>query len=324
MAIESRHRVSRRAVARPFHPKRGSGSSISIIGAGRLGTALGLALSRHGWKIDAVVSKTTQHSRRAARLIGDTTLPLTSKTLERLPNSDILFLTVPDGAIEDVARTVADLPRQPATGRIALHASGALSSGVLNSMRGVGFAVGSMHPLVSISDAEHGANSLSSAFFCVEGDPAAVRAARRLIRSMDARSFSIKTADKALYHAAAVMSAGHIVALLDIAIEMLSECGLTAKNAREVLTPLLQSTTDNLRTQDTSKALTGPFARAEVETIRKHLASIADARLTAALDAYTVLGNRSIRIARRNHIDRSKLDQISELLKHIYPEHVGR
>jgi predicted short-subunit dehydrogenase-like oxidoreductase (DUF2520 family) len=103
-----------------------------------------------------------------------------------------------------------------------------------------------MHPLISVSDSVQGAESLHSAFFCIEGDVAARRVARSLVGALGAKSFSINTEDKALYHAAAVMASGHVTALFDIATEMLTGCGLTKHAARRVLLPLLRSTLENL------------------------------------------------------------------------------
>src|SRR4051812_4119506 len=204
-----------------------------MIGAGRMGTALALALSSHGYEIEAVVARHLAHARRSAKLAGAQTLALTPTELKRLPASDILFITTPDDAIEATARHLAAIlesekrksaGEQKQNARVALHASGALSSDVLQSLRRVGFTVGSLHPLVSVSEARHGARSLSSAFFCIEGDRRAQSIARSLVRSLGAKSFSINTKDKALYHAAAVMSSGHVTALFEIATELLARC----------------------------------------------------------------------------------------------------
>jgi predicted short-subunit dehydrogenase-like oxidoreductase (DUF2520 family) len=309
--------------------RRAPEPTISIIGAGRLGTALALSLASSGYTIEAVVAGTLRHARRAAATVGTRPLALTSAQLERLPPSDILFITTPDDAIagtaERVAATIAKSARD-AKGfekgegragrarRTALHASGALSSDALRSLCDVGFATGSMHPLVSVSDSLQGAKSLRTAFFCVEGSAKAVRVARRLIRTLGAQSFSISAGDKALYHAAAVMASGHETALFDIAMEMLTRCGLTRRRARAVLLPLLLSALENLRASDTARALTGTFARADTATVRRHLDALRSQRMKDALAVYVLLGERSLRLAKAAGARASALKEIEGVL----------
>ncbi len=302
--------------------------AVSIIGAGRLGCALALALTKRGYSIEAVVARNVRHARRAAALIGTKPLALASTQLKDLPRSDILFITTPDDHIREVAAALAATIDNRRTkkrksvneardnrGRTALHASGALSSDALRSLREVGFATGSMHPLVSVSDSVQGAKSLSSAFFCVEGSAAAVQVARSLVRALGAQSFSISAEDKALYHAAAVMASGHITALFDIAMEMLARCGLTKSRARKVFLPLLQSTLENLRTTDPAHALTGTFARADTATVQRHLAALRSVALPEALAAYQLLGRRSLRLAKEAGARPEALKEIERVLE---------
>jgi predicted short-subunit dehydrogenase-like oxidoreductase (DUF2520 family) len=285
--------------------------TVSIVGAGRLGTAFARALALHGYTIEAVVAGTLRHARRAAALVGTHPLALASTRLEELPPSDILFITTPDDAIAATAERLAAITDphssrkkkgiEKGSGtrlRVALHASGALSSDALRSLSEVGFATGSMHPLVSVSDSVHGAESLCSAFFCLEGSRAAIAAASRMVRTFGAQSFSINANDKALYHAAAVMASGHMTALFDIAVELLAQCGLTRTRARRVLLPLLRSTLANLYTSDAARALTGTFARADTATVRRHLDALRSKGTQDALAAYRLLGERSLQLAK--------------------------
>jgi predicted short-subunit dehydrogenase-like oxidoreductase (DUF2520 family) len=295
--------------------------TISIVGAGRLGTALARALASCGYTVEAVVARTSKHARRAAELIGTRPLALTALQLARLPSSDILFITTPDDLIEATAWRLAatfetaDLSERNRWTRTVLHASGALSSGVLRALREAGFQAGSMHPLVSVSDSLHGAERLGTAFFCLEGDAHALKVARGLVRSLGARSFSIGAGKKALYHAAAVMASGHTTALFDISMEMLTRCGLTKHRARTVLLPLLQSTLENLRAVEPESALTGTFARADRATVRRHLDALRAERLPEALAAYLLLGARSLELARSKGAPALALKQIARDLE---------
>lgn len=293
--------------------------TVSIVGAGRLGTALGLALEACGYRVEAVVTKRKSHARASARLFSTEPLALSSSELERLPSSDLIFISTPDDRIHETAARIASRIKE-SSHRTALHTSGALSSNELKSLRDVGLSTGSMHPLVAVSDSRSGAESLRRAFFCIEGERRALSVARRIVRDLGAHAFSIKTKEKALYHAAAVTASGHMVALFDIAAEMLVRCGLKASEARAILMPLVWSTVDNLSEQEPSRALTGTFARADLATVQRHLEAIGKENLSDALAVYVLLGERSLRLAAQNGMDRAALKRIAMLLSQFADE----
>jgi predicted short-subunit dehydrogenase-like oxidoreductase (DUF2520 family) len=101
-----------------------------------------------------------------------------------------------------------------------------------------------------------------------------------------------------LYHAAAVMTSGHVVSLFDLALLMLRKCGLSARDAQRVLLPLLKSTTANLDNNSTARALTGPYARGDFETARKHLIALDNSGLADANEVYKVLARHSVAIGK--------------------------
>ena len=303
----------------PFSPSK---LSVAIVGAGRLGTALGRALAASQYHVSTVVARRKQRALAASRLIASRPCALSIEQLEFLPPTQLLFITTPDDALVDVAARLASTVRAASLRRrrtVALHTSGALSSEALAPLREVGFSVGSMHPLVSVSEPLAGAEALRKGFYCIEGDAAATRAARHVVRSLGGRSFAINTNDKALYHAAAVMTSGHTVALFDIATQLLSRCGLTLPQARRALLPLLRSTLENLSAQTPpSRALTGTFARADVATVRKHLAALdeqPDNQPPDALAVYRLLGRHSLRLAAESGADPRALEEIAHILK---------
>ncbi len=312
-------------------PATGTGAvqitTIAIIGAGRLGSALAVALAASPlYHVDALVARRAANARRVARLLNSSPSALGVANLAALPDAQLVFITTPDDQIAVTAARLADaLPintpilNQQARSRqrIALHASGALASDALEPLRARGFALGSMHPLAAISSGDAGAANLRGAFYCVEGDAAAVRAARRVVRSLGGHSFTIAPRDKALYHAAAVLTSGHLVALFDLAIDLLARCGLERARARLVLLPLLRTTLDNLAAHaDPARALTGTFARADVATVRRHLAALRETPGTAeALAAYLTLGQHSVGLAARHGADPDALRDIAAALE---------
>lgn len=318
--------LPRRAPSQPVSTRRTSSQrtssssalGVAVVGAGRLGTALARALAACGYEVRALVSRREGHARRAVELAGVKAMALPVARLEELPPSELLFITTPDDAVAGVTELIAALPRERVRGRVALHTSGALSSEVLAPLRASGFRVGSMHPLAAVSDGAASGESLRRAFYCIEGDGAAVAAARRVVRDLGGESFSVRAEDKALYHAAALMAAGHTVALFDIAAGLLVRCGLAPKRAQRVLLPLLRSTLENLSRTPPARALTGSFARGDADTVRKHLKALRAAGDTEALLAYALLGGRSLRLAARAGVaDASALKEIARLLASV-------
>lgn len=280
--------------------------SISIIGVGRVGGALAIALARSGYTIDRIVHR---GSATAELISGRLPSTVVLSPLNSFPDieSDIVLITTADPDIEEAAH---QLETRVQGRQVVLHTSGSLSSDVLSNLKAAGCPTGSMHPLISISDAVAGANSFAEAYFCIEGDEAAQAAAKSIVAALGGRAFSIKSDDKPLYHAAAVMACGHLVALIDAAIEMLTECGIDAKTAQATLLPLIKSTITNLETQTPAKALTGTFARADVAAFERHLTAIDRSTHGAIRDVYLLLGERSLDLAAANDAGPENLEKL--------------
>jgi predicted short-subunit dehydrogenase-like oxidoreductase (DUF2520 family) len=297
--------------------KKTQNLTVTIIGAGRLGTALALALTAKRYQVLTLVAKHQKSANRAASKLDVPARPLAVKQIKKLPLTDLLIVSTPDDQIADVADALLSV--DPLSNRkcVVLHTSGALSSAALAPLSKRGWQIGSAHPLVSVSNAEVGASSLRHAFWSVEGDAAAVRVARRLVRDLEGHSFEVDSKDKPLYHAAALMTAGSVVALFDVALEMMTESGLSRKDARRILQPLLRSAVDSLETRDTAEALTGTFSRGDIKTVRRHLESLNSkgVRLKDARQLYETLGLRSLVLAKRNGLDPKVAKQIESLLK---------
>jgi predicted short-subunit dehydrogenase-like oxidoreductase (DUF2520 family) len=296
-----RHRPNKSSA--PVRRRRERKSTVAIIGAGRLGTTLGRALLEAGYDVQNVVARTPAHARRSAELISRDVRPVDAASLHELRFNEVILITTPDREIGLVAHQLWESLRRfrgseglPKS-RVVLHASGALTSAALAPLKEEGFAVGSMHPLVSISAPATDPGIFHGAFFCVEGDRRAVSAARKIAGKLGGHSFSLRSGDKPLYHAAGVMASGHVVALFDIAIEMLRECGLSERRAKAVLMPLLQSTVASLTSSTPAQALTGPFARGDLGTIKSHLETINAHKLREVMAAYKLLSKRSLRLA---------------------------
>lgn len=286
--------------------KRKQKPEVSIIGTGRLGTTLAVALATRGYEIRSLVARTAKSARTAASLLDADVQVLAAKQLRTLIDADLFLITVPDDQIASVARDLSEINADRKKKSTVLHTSGALSSEVLAPLRAKDWHTGSIHPLMSVS-AVHDA-SLRGAFWSVEGDQSALRLGKEIVRDLGGKSFSIRTEDKPLYHAAAVMVSGNVVALFDVALEMLGECGLDRKTARAVLLPLIASTVRSLETKTPEESLTGTFSRGDVETVKRHLGVMRNPEVRSL---YRILGKRSLKLA---NLDKALERQMKKVL----------
>src|SRR6185437_11779114 len=203
--------------------------SVAVIGAGRLGQAFAIALQSSGYPVLALVARRRQKAEKAAALLkktftqdpGKTAVPeplvFGANGLGELPETDLILITTPDDVIQDTAQRLSSA-WNGRKGSTILHTSGALSSEALAALAEKGFQIGSIHPLISISEPVSGAAALQGAFFCIEGTGNAKRLAEGIVCDLGGHSFTIKPESKALYHAAAVMAAPHLTALFDLAV----------------------------------------------------------------------------------------------------------
>lgn len=285
---------------------------ITVIGIGRLGGALAIALSHAGFRIEELVLR----SRETFQLIAShfDELPAESKFDRKLTilETDLILIATPDPDISSIAEWLSVSGTNDA---IVLHTSGALSSDVLVPLSKIGCAVGSMHPLISVSDPIAGSKSFAGSYFCVEGDPVAVVAANELILSLSAIPFSIPTDKKVLYHAAAVIACGHLAALIDIASELMNTAGVPVSDTPRILMPLIESTVANIKIDGTSAALTGSFARGDAEIVRKHLVALKLSARSDIIDLYRLLGERSLQLATERGVDLERIEAVRELLR---------
>jgi len=264
---------------------------------------MAISLRARGYPLEALVTRGSASARRTAALFDAPTPVLAAKQLDQLPYSEVVIVATPDDQLPEVGKSLARVAAFKGRRPTVLHTSGALASSVLAPLAKLGWHAGSLHPLLSVSDSQSAAKTLSGAFWCVEGDRVAVRQARAIVRDLKGHGFFIDSRKKPLYHAAAVMASGNVVALFDVAVEMLSRSGLSKREAKQVLLPLVESTVRNLSRSETSEALTGTFARGDLGTVLRHLEALSGNSFAEARELYRLLGARSLMLAQTNGLD---------------------
>lgn len=283
---------------------------ISIIGAGRVGQAIGRLAQQAGHEITDVVCRSKRSAAAAARFIGAGRAQ--SARQSTLSAADLVLISTPDDKISDA---VALVERDASSvGRASvLHTSGSLSSRVLEPLAAHSMAVASCHPLQTFQSPRRALGLIPGSYFCVEGQTRAVRAARLIVRDIGAQYFTIATEMKALYHAAAVMASGGVTALASISFEMLIRCGLSENDSRNVLLPLIEGTIANLRAVGAARALTGPVSRGDAGTVERNMEAVARVN-TDWLELYLLLARRSITLAESANTDKQLLSALKELV----------
>ncbi|HTP43164.1 MAG TPA: Rossmann-like and DUF2520 domain-containing protein [Candidatus Acidoferrum sp.] len=269
--------------------------TVSIIGAGRVGQTIAMRLRKLGWRIGAIVTRSSASARAAVRIIGAGT-PHSTLTRDAL-DADVILMSVPDDALDNVAHQLSRIGgarfRKKSWEKIILHTSGALDSRVLAPLARLGARTGSMHPMQTFSG--RSAPRLDGVIFSIEGAPAARRAAQKIARSLGATPVIIKGDDKPAYHASGTVVAGHALALVESATQMLLKIGFTRRGASQALLPLIRQMLDNYERLGPRAAWTGPLSRGDYATIAKHVKAMR--RFPSEFrDAYAALALLSARV----------------------------
>jgi len=284
--------------------------NVVIVGPGRMGLALGAALLQaraverlifYGRSLEPPPHPIFEPSDLVAEYrIGPHPVPT---------GTTIVILAVPDRALAEVAYDLSLTGPAP-PGCAVFHLSGALSTEALAPLHGVGYTVGSIHPLQSVADPWLSGDRLMGAAFAIAGEPAALAAARRLVDELAGRALVIPPQFRPIYHAAASVASNFLVALLAFSVRLMEQAGVPEGEALAGLLPLVRGTLDNLQQLGVPAALTGPIARGDVDTVRLHLARLsAEDRVL-----YCALGRELLRVSRLAGLDEERATELDTLL----------
>jgi predicted short-subunit dehydrogenase-like oxidoreductase (DUF2520 family) len=291
----------------------------SIIGCGRTGTNLAVYLTKAGFVPTGFFSRTKSSAQKAQKAVNNTGV-IFDTAEQACQNTDILFITTPDDAIEGVCSCIAS--KNGFKNNISVfHLSGALSSEILTSAQQSGLKksgksdinIGSIHPLQSFTPYEKGqASPFSGINISVEGTAGAVKVGEKIVKALNANYFTIPTDAKMLYHASAVVASNCLVTIENFAINLLKKADLSEKKAYEILEPLIMGTLTNIKNKGSVNALTGPVARGDSDIVSSHINAIEKDMHDFSL-LYKVMGKYTLNIAKQRK--EISLEQISKLAK---------
>lgn len=289
-------------------PKR-----ISIIGCGAVGRSFGVALRKAGYGIAALASRDADNAKAAQALIGEGNVAQSVSEAARA--GDIIFITVPDSAVESVCNQIA-ANGGFSRGRIVFHCSGALSAEALASARKFGAAVAALHPLQSFASPSDAVQTVGGIVFTFQGDADAEPQAREIVEKLGGKLFAISAEEKPLYHAASVFASNYLVAVAQIASSLLAKSGVPERESLKALLPLMRGTLDNLEKVGLPDALTGPIARGDIKTIEMHLRALRDLEPLLG-EVYRELGLAALRVAwEQGTLTEAQAEEIESLLRH--------
>lgn len=263
--------------------------SITLIGAGNLAQALGPALKAAGYRIEVVAGRNRVESQRRARLLARRLGAKWCSVEQVKPTSDVVWLLHTDDALATTAQILARATGW--RGKMALHSSGALSSDVLQPLKKAGAHTASLHPMMTFVAGT--SLEMSKVPFAVEGDRAALAAAKQIVRSLHAEIFPIRKSAKVLYHALGSFSSPMIVATLVTAERVGRAAGLSLPQTRKVMAAILQQTLKNYMERGPAAAFSGPIKRGDLETVRRHLRALK--RVPEAGEIYRALVRSALR-----------------------------
>jgi predicted short-subunit dehydrogenase-like oxidoreductase (DUF2520 family) len=284
--------------------------SFAIVGCGKVGTALGIFLARAGYTPAGFASKSLSSAKHLADIVFSDQFSDIPWHITR--HADVVFITTPDSAIEDTCSTIS---RNAGFGdhAVVLHCSGALASSVLSSAKTCNASTGSMHPLQSFASADYRTNPFKGIIVSIEGEGPAIEIAETVAADLGGTAVTLLTEAKTLYHASAVAASNYLVTLIDLAVQLIEEAGVNRQDAFNLLKPLIDGTLLNIEKIGVRKALTGPIARGDVKTVKKHMEEIGFKR-PDLLALYKLLGFYTVDIAAAEHtVSESTIQELKRI-----------
>ena len=277
---------------------------VGIIGPGRAGVGLGLALARARYVVRL-------HGRHNTSVPAPLTLSVGpgDEPPPWVAEPPVVILAVRDDAIRPLADMLARAGVIRAT-QVVLHLSGAQGQEALGPLVGSRAALGSLHPLQTLSEPARAPERLRGAWAAVEGMARAVQAAEGLAQDLGMRTFHLASQAKAIYHAGAVFASNYFVVVEAVAQRLLRHAGLSDTEAWQALRPLVEGTFESLTRQEPAAALTGPVARGDDTTVRRNLEALTSD--DAAL--YRALGRAALELAQKRGMDAVTAERVAAAL----------
>ncbi len=281
---------------------------LGFIGAGTVGTALSVRLSNKGYPVIAVSSRSQTSAVKLAQTISG--CHAFDNKQDVADTAELIFITTPDDIIASVASEI-----QWHRGQSVVHCSGALSTDVLESAKKLGAQVGALHPLQTFASVEQAIENIPGSTFAVEAEEPLLSTLKEIAITLDGHWIELKAKDKVAYHAAAVIACNYLVTLVKLATDLWQSFNVPQSEATQALLPLIRGTIHNIDTVGIPQCLTGPIARGDTGTIKKHLDALQEIA-PALVSTYRELGRQTIPVAlAKGKINQHQAEELQAILK---------
>ncbi len=281
---------------------------LGFIGAGTVGTALAVRLSAQGYPVVAVFSRSQSSAERLAQLIPNCKVMTQSQDVA--DGAQLVFITTPDDVITQVASSL-----KWHTGQGVVHCSGALPKDILASAQECGANIGSLHPLQTFASIKQAIENLPGSTFALEAEEPLLGILKEIAKALQGHFIELKASDKVAYHAAAVFTSNYLVTLVKLATDLWQTFGVPKDEAIRALIPLLKGTLHNIESVGIPNCLTGPIARGDVGTIKKHLLTLAKVA-PKMLATYRELGVKTIPVSlAKGRINKEQAKALEKILR---------
>ncbi len=266
---------------------------IAFIGAGRLAQTLAAAFYKAGWNVAAVSSRSVESSQRLAEVAGEN-CRVFREPQGAVDEADLIFLTVPDDSIEQVASSLSWRSAQS-----VVHCSGATEVSVLSAAAKQGARIGGFHPLQLFADPLSALARIPGSSVALEAPENLLVTLRQLATSVGYRPILLPPGVRGRYHAATNYSASFLLSLLREACDLFNGFGVDDKAALESLLPLARGALDAAEAKGLAGALAGPISRGDAGVVRRHITDLT-AVSAESVAFYRTMAHRQLRLAKDN------------------------
>jgi len=281
---------------------------LGFIGAGTAGTALAVRLSSKGYRVVAVSSRSQASAKNLAQAVSGCQAFNSNQAVADA--AELVFITSPDDTIASVASEI-----RWHAGQSIVHCSGADSTDILEPARKQGAHTGVFHPLQTFASVRQAIENMSGSTFALEAEEPLLNTLKDMATALDGHWIELKAKDKVIYHVAAVIACNYMVTLVKLATDLWQTFAIPPHRATQALLPLIRGTIHNIDTVGIPQCLTGPIARGDTGTVKKHL----DALRKIAPDllpTYRELGRQTIPIAlAKGRINQHQAQELEAILK---------
>ena len=285
--------------------------TMGIIGAGSLGFALANGLKSSGYRVTGVWTRTFS---RTQTLIANLPDAIPCKNMQEVAdNCQLIFITVPDDNITEVADSI-----NWKNGQFVIHCSGIHPKCILQNAEQQGAITGGFHPLQTFSRFKIEPQLFKGITFGIDAPNPLFEILESIGNSLGGKSIFVTGKDRILYHASATTTCALLVVLINLAANLWDKFQTPfmpdTHSGLNALIPLIRETLNNLEESGPVNALTGPFVRGDIGTIKGHIEALGE-QDSELLEIYGLLGMASLPLAKqKGNLNLQRIEEIRRLL----------